>query len=83
MRRESARPAARPGDGREVVAEQDPFIGGNVIQTVVMTLRRCQSAIVELKHFFGDKQAVKPIGDAVTRYRRDNQPHGIDVFTAA
>ncbi|MNY54548.1 hypothetical protein D3C86_1904360 [compost metagenome] len=65
------------------MAKQHPLVGGDIVQPVVATFGRGHAAVVELKDFFGDKQTVEAISDAVTGDRRYHQPNRIDVFTAA
>ena len=46
---------AGAGDGREMVAEQHPFVGGHVIEPVIAAHRRRDARIVEAERLFGDE----------------------------
>nr|GFD60359.1 hypothetical protein [Tanacetum cinerariifolium] len=45
-------------DGREVVAEQNVFVGRNVIKAVIVDHRRRGPGRIELHDVIGDEQAV-------------------------
>ncbi len=79
------RPHQRPGagDGGKVVAEQHPFVGGHIVQAVVVTFCRGQTAVVQFKDLVGNEPAVEAIGDAVAGDGGDHQPNGVDMFAAA
>ncbi|CAH0326638.1 hypothetical protein SRABI106_04727 [Rahnella aquatilis] len=73
----------RACDGGKVVAEQNPFIGRHIIQPVVTTLGRCHAFVIKFEDFFGDKQAVETVGNAVTGNGSDHQPQGVNMFAPA
>ncbi|MNQ40565.1 hypothetical protein D3C85_542230 [compost metagenome] len=71
------------GNGREVVTEQDMFVGRHVVQTIVIEHSRSGPIGVELHHFVGDEQAVVAVGNEVDGDGCDYDPQGVDRFAAA
>ena len=70
------------GDGGEVMSEDDPLVGGNKVAPVFETLGGSGAGVVERQDFRGDELAVEPITDGISTDRGDDQPHGVDVFSA-
>ena len=73
---------ARAGDGREVMAIEDVFVGWNVIEAVIAPHRRRRAAGIDAKHFVGDEQRVIAVGEEVDAHRGDDEPGGIDRLAA-
>ncbi len=73
---------ARAGDGGEVVAEDDPAIGGNEVAAVVDALGGSGIRGVEREELGGDEGAVEAVGDRVDRDRGDDEPDGVDGLAA-
>ncbi|MNH13732.1 hypothetical protein D3C79_733130 [compost metagenome] len=65
-----------------MVAEENVFVGRDVVQAVVVEHRRGGTARVELHHLGGDEQAVVAVGDQVDGHCRDHDPQGIDRLAA-
>ncbi|MPM54103.1 hypothetical protein SDC9_100876 [bioreactor metagenome] len=76
------RPHQRPGtrDGGEMVAEQNVFIGGNVVEAVVVQHGRGGASWIEFHDFVCDEAAVVAIGHQINAHGGHHDPHGIDRF---
>ncbi len=83
--RRQHRPDQRPraGNGREVVAEKNVFVGRDVVQAIVVEHGRRGPARIELHHVVGDEEAVVAVGDQVDGDCRDDDPEGVDRLSAA
>ncbi|MNT19560.1 hypothetical protein D3C72_1548220 [compost metagenome] len=66
-----------------MVAEQHVFIGGDVVQTVVIDHRWRRAEGVQLHHLGGDVQAVITVSHQIHRHRGDDDPQRADVFATA
>ena len=64
------------------MAEQNPFVGRHIIQTIVTPLGGCQAVVVQFKHLFGQKLTVKTVGNRIATDRCEHQPQRVDVFAA-
>ena len=73
---------SRAGDGGEVVAEDDPFVGGLEIVAVAQPLGGRGALVVERHHARGDEFGVKAIADGVGAGRGQHQPDAVDVLAA-
>ena len=82
-RQHGADQRTRTGNGRKMVAEQNFFIGRNIIHAVVVAFRRRHAPRIEFQNVFTDIEAVKTVGDAIHRDRSDDQPYRTDVLAAA
>ena len=74
---------SRPGNGREMMAEDDPFVRLHEILAVVVDLARRGAAVVERQHARGNPFGVKPVADGVGADRRDENIGGIDRLAPA
>ena len=74
---------SRAGDGREVVAEDDPFVGGLEIVAVAQALGGRGAAIVQRHHLRGEERRVEAVADEVRADRRDHQPQAVDRLALA
>ena len=72
----------RTGDGGEVMAEHDPFIGGLEIVPVAQAFRRCGALVVQRHHACRDELAIEAEGRRVTACRRQHQPQAVDMLPA-
>ncbi len=62
---------SRPGNRREMMAEDNPFVRLDEIPAVVVNLARRGAAVVERQHARGDPFGIKPVADGVGADRRD------------
>ena len=67
----------RTRNGREVVTEEHEAIGRVIINTVLQSMRRRETGVVEHRDFRRQKGAVVAIRHGKRRQRPDNQPQGI------
>jgi hypothetical protein len=74
------RPGA--GDGREVVAEEDPPRGRHEVAAVLQPLGGCGAAVVEFEHALGEKAAIEAVGDEVGPDGGEDEPGGADSLAA-
>ena len=74
---------SRPGNRREVVAEDDPFVRFDKIPAVIVDFARCGAAVVEREHVGGNPFGIKPVADGVGADRRDENIGGIDRLAPA
>ena len=72
----------RPGDGREMVAEDHPLVRRHEVLAVAARHRGGRAAVVEGQHLGHQPGAVKPIGHREGADARDDQPQGVDRFAA-
>jgi len=72
----------RSGDGREVVSEQDPFIGGLEIVPVTEAFSRGCALIVERHHSRRDEFGVEAIAKSIRADGRKNKPDAVDMLAA-
>ena len=70
------------GDGGEMVAEDDPFIGGLEIVAVAQTLGGGGALVVEDHHSRGDEFCVEAESDGVGAGGGHDQPDAVNGFTA-
>ncbi len=73
---------AGAGDGGEVVAEDDPFIGGFVVVAVAEAFGGGGAVVIEGHDGGGDPAGVDAVGEYVDADGGDDQPHGVDGFAA-
>ncbi len=73
----------RPGNGREVMAEDNPFVRFDEILAVVVDLARCGAAVVKCQQARGNPFGVKPVADGVGADRRDENVGGVDRLAPA
>ena len=69
-------------DRREVVAEEDGFIGRAIVEPVVEALSGRQPVRIEAQHALGNEQAVKAEGQQIAADRGGDEPDGVDCFAA-
>ena len=81
-RQRGADQRARPGDGREVVAEDDPLVGRLEVVAVAQPLGRRRPPVVEHHDLRGDELGVEAIADRVDADRRRHDPDAVDRFGA-
>ena len=74
---------SRPGNGREMMAEDDPFVRLDEIPAVVVDHARRGAAVVERQHARGNPFGVKPVADGVGADRGDENIGGIDRLAPA
>ena len=70
------------GNGSEMVAKQDPFVGRYEVAAVVVTFRRRGARVIKRQNFRGHKSGVQPEGHEITTERGDNKPHRVERFAA-
>lgn len=70
------------GDGGEVVAEDDPFVGGFEVVAIAEALGRGGAVLAKDKDLGGDELAVEAVGDEVDAGGGDDDPDRVDGFTA-
>ena len=73
---------ARPRDRREMMAEQDVAIGGNVIEAVGAAVRGGGAGGIDAEHRGRDIAGVETVGDQIDRDRRGHDPERVDLFPA-
>ena len=73
---------AGSGDGGEVVAEDDPAVGGDEVASVGEAVCRGRAGIVEREDRCADEGAVEAIGDDVRAEGGDEEPRGAHRLTA-
>src|SRR2546422_587990 len=73
---------ARTGNGGEMVAEENPFVGGHEVAAIVVAFAGSGARIVERKNFGRDKSGIEPIGHQITAHRRHNKPGGVERLAA-
>jgi hypothetical protein len=71
---------AGAGDGGEVVAEKNPFVGGFEIAAVAEAFGGRRAPIIEHHHFGGDEFAVKTEADGIDADSSRDEPKAIDRF---
>ena len=69
---------SRSGDGREMVAEHDPLIGGLEIVPVAQAFGGRRAAVVERHHFGGQERRVETVADKVNANRSRHHPQAVD-----
>ena len=67
-----------PGDGREMMAEEHPFVGRDEIATVISALGGRGASVVQNEKFRRNESGVDPIGDQVKAGCRQDKPGGVD-----
>ena len=70
----------RAGDGGEMMAQQNPFVGGFIIAPVTQTFGGCGAAVIKCHHFCGDELGVETKADGVDAGGGDDQPQAVDRF---
>jgi len=73
---------SRPGDRREVVAEDDPPVGRSVVTTVIESHRGRRSSRIEREDLARDELAVEPIRHRVRAESGDEKPRRIHGLAA-
>ena len=73
---------SRAGDGGEMVAEDDPFIGGHEVVAVVEALGGRGAAVVESQHFRGDEFRIEAVADRVGADGGDDEPDSVQRLAA-
>ena len=68
--------------GGEVVAEDDPSVGGNIVAAVGLAVCRRLAVRVEREDAHREKGAVIAVGDRIGRDRCDHEPGGVDRLAA-
>lgn len=66
------------GDGGKMVADENPFAGGNEIVAVFQTFGWCGAGVVESEDFRSDEFGVEAIGDEVGAERGDDELNGVE-----
>ena len=66
------------GDRGKVVSEDDPLVGGHIVQTVVPQHGRRGTARVEFEHFVRDEAAIEAMSDQKHGDRGRDDPDRID-----
>ena len=64
---------SRPGNRREVMPEQHPFICRHKIAAIIQALRGSRARIVQRQNFCGNKCRVQPVGHQVAARPRRSQ----------
>ena len=72
----------RPGDRREVMAEDDPLVRLDEILAVVVDFARRGAAVIEHQHARGNPFRVKPVADGVGAKRGDEDIGRIERLAA-
>ena len=67
-----AKQRAGRGDGREVVSEEDVFVGLDVVVTVVDRFGGRNAVFAQVHDLLGQIQAVEPVRDGEDTRRREN-----------
>ncbi len=75
-----AKQRARARNRGEMVAEEDPPVGGLEIRAVVETVRGRQAAIVQFEHALRKEAAVKPVRQDIEAGRGHHQPQPVDLL---
>ena len=70
------------GDGREMVAEDDPLVGRLEVVAVAQALGRRRPLVVERHDLGGDEPRVEAVADEIGADGRHHQPHAVDRFAA-
>jgi len=79
-RRSDERP--RPGDCGEVVAEENPFVGGHEVAAVVMALAGRGAGVVEGENFGGHEGGIEPVRHQIAAHCSHNEPGSVERFAA-
>ena len=74
---------SRPGNGRKMMAENNPFVRSHEILAVVVDFAWRGAAVVEREHARGNPFGIKPVADGVGADRRDENIGGIDRLAPA
>ncbi|MNU63105.1 hypothetical protein D3C71_523500 [compost metagenome] len=64
----------RAGDGREVVTEEDVFVGRHVVQTIVVEYGGGGPSRVKLHHIVSDEQTVVTVRNQINGHGCDHNP---------
>ncbi len=64
------------------MAEENPFIGGDEVTTIVMAFRGRSARVVERQNFCGYKCGIQPEGHEVATKRSDHKPHSVERLAA-
>ena len=70
-------------DRSEVMPKQHVSIGRNVIEAVIVPIRRRLPLRINAEHFVGNEQCVEAVSDEIGTYRGDDEPRGVDWFPAS
>jgi hypothetical protein len=68
---------AGPGNGGEVMAEEDPFLGRMIILAVIEEVRRRRAEIVNHRDAGGEESAVVTVGDGEHGQDAEEDRHGV------
>jgi len=77
-RQDGADERSGSGDGGEVVAEDDPFVGGLVVMAVAQAFRGRGALVVEGHDARGDEAGVETVSREVSAGCRRHQPEAVD-----
>src|SRR6185503_18844612 len=72
----------RPRDRREVVAEDDPPIGGSEVATIVESHRRRRTSWIQREDSARDELAIEPVRHRVGAERGHEEPGSVDGLSA-
>ena len=70
------------GDGGEMMAEQNPFVGGFEIVAVAQTFGGRGAPVVQCHHFRGNEFGVEAEADGIDAGGGGHQPQAVDRFAA-
>ncbi len=65
-----------------MMADENPFAGGNEIVAVFQALGGGGAGVVERQNFRGDELRVEAIGDEIGAERSDDEPDGVERLAA-
>ncbi len=68
---------ARPSNGGEMMAKQNPFIGGHEVAAIVVTFGGSCAGVIQGQQACRDERGIKAISDQVRAARGDHKPGGI------
>ena len=74
---------ASPGDSREVVSEQHVFIGGNVIEAVIVPVCGGRLGWIDAQDAVCDEKRIKAEGEEIDTNRCNDEPGRADCFAPA
>ena len=73
---------AGSGDRGEMMADQNPFIGGHEIAAVFQAFGGRGAAVVQRQNFRGDEIGIEAIRDEIRTDRGDDKPHRVERLAA-
>src|SRR5882724_2528840 len=69
-------------DGGEMVAEEDPLVGGHEVAAVVVPFAGRSACVIERENLCGNERGIQAERDEIATDRGDDKPDGVQRFAA-